>query len=128
MKFNSKYKYPALMNYFRVCLILMISILILHGCKSDTEPQYFQIRVVDESTNRGVPLVCLISMTRNQYWTDSNGYIAFYEPGMMNQEVYFTVKSDGYEIPVRLDGHRAVVLHTVPGESTQISIKRNQAA
>src|SRR6267378_2585522 len=53
---------------------------------------YFRITVVDEQTGRGVPLVELRTVNSISLWTDSNGIIAFDEPGLMDQEVYFNVK------------------------------------
>ena len=41
-----------------------------------------------------------------RYVTDSNGIIAFDEPGMMGQEVFFHVASHGYEYPKDFFGNR----------------------
>lgn len=59
--------------------------------------EYFAIHVVDDQTGRGVPLVILQTTNKIQYVTDSGGYVAFFEPGLMNQDVYFGVSSWGYE-------------------------------
>src|SRR6266540_7570254 len=58
---------------------------------------WFKITVVDEQTGRGVPLVELRTVNNISLWTDSKGISAFDEPGLMGQEVYFHVKSHGYE-------------------------------
>jgi NAD(P)-dependent dehydrogenase (short-subunit alcohol dehydrogenase family) len=46
---------------------------------------YFKITVVDEETGRGVPLVELKTTNDVRYYTDSNGIIAFFEPGLDGQ-------------------------------------------
>jgi len=61
--------------------------------------KYFTFRVIDQKTGRGVPLVELKTNNKISYYTDNNGIIAFYEPDLMNQEVYFYIKSHGYEYP-----------------------------
>ena len=60
----------------------------------------FMIKVVDDQTGRGVPLVELRTTSNVRYYTDSQGIIAFCEPGLMNQQVYFEVFSHGYECPI----------------------------
>jgi hypothetical protein len=61
-----------------------------------TEPgRYFKIQVVDEQTGRGVPLVELKTVNHVRYYTDSAGLVAFYEPGLMGQKVFFYVKEGG---------------------------------
>ena len=49
---------------------------------------YFGIKVVDEQTGRGVPLVELETVNAVKYYTDSAGWVAFHEPGLMNREKY----------------------------------------
>lgn len=85
---------------------------------------YFGIEVVDEQTGRGVPMVELKTTSSVSYYTDSNGLIAFYEPGMMNRDVWFTISSDGYEFPEDGFGERGVKLRTQPGVISRVKIKR----
>jgi len=61
---------------------------------------FFVIRVCDSSTGNGVPLVMLRTVNYIVHWTDSAGYAAFFEPGMMGQPVFFGVLSDGYAFDV----------------------------
>src|SRR5439155_13136079 len=75
--------------------VLLLLIPICRGATND----YFRIAVVDEQTGRGVPLVELRPVNNISLWTDSNGIIAFNEPGLLYQEVYFHVKSHGYDFP-----------------------------
>ena len=82
------------------------------------------IEVVDEQTGRGVPLVELETVDRVRYYTDSNGIVAFSEPGLMNQKVFFGVSSFGYEYPEDMFGFRGTVVETKPGGATKLKIKR----
>ena len=45
-------------------------------------PRVFRIHVVEEGTGRGVPLVELKTVNQIRYVTDSNGIVAFDEPGL----------------------------------------------
>ncbi|HPT31605.1 MAG TPA: hypothetical protein PLW67_07170, partial [Prolixibacteraceae bacterium] len=84
----------------------------------------FQIKVVDDQTQRGVPLVELKTTNDICYVTDNNGIVAFREPGLMNQEVFFHLKSHGYEVPADGFGYRGIRVTTIPGDSVVIPIKR----
>jgi len=87
-----------------------------------TEP--FGIRIVDEATGRGVPLVELELVNNVRYVSDSAGWIAFNELGLMNSEVFFHVRSHGYEFPKDNFGFAGKTLKTVPGKSAILKIKR----
>jgi hypothetical protein len=86
------------------------------------------IECVDEQTNRGVPLVELETVDRVRYYTDSNGLVAFNEPGLMDQKVFFHVSSFGYEFPKDMFGYRGVAVETKPGATTKLKIKRTNIA
>ena len=85
---------------------------------------YFRIKVDDEQTGRGVPLVSLTTTNHLSYTTDSNGIAAIYEPGLMNQRVFFYVSSHGYEYPKDGFGFRGKVVEVEPGGTATISIRR----
>ena len=86
--------------------------------------EYFQIRVVDEQTGRGVGLVELKTTGSIRYYTDSAGVVAFLEPGLMNRRVFFHVSSHGYEYPKDGFGYAGVALDVRPGGAAEIKIKR----
>ncbi len=90
----------------------------------DSSCKYFKIQVVDRKTGRGVPLVQLRTTNNIRYFTDSHGIVAFYEPGLMDMEVFFFVESHGYEFPKDGFGMQGTRLKTVPGESAVIKIDR----
>src|SRR3954465_3797809 len=86
--------------------------------------QPFAIEVVDDQTGRGVPMVELQTTSSIRYYTDSNGLIAFDEPGLINQKVFFSGASHGYEFAPDGFGIRGVVLETKPGGNATLKIKR----
>ncbi len=93
-----------------------------------TPGEYFTIAVVDEQTGRGVPLVELRTVNNAAWWTDSNGIVAFDEPGLMGQEVFFHVRSHGYEYPKDMFGNRGLKLKPTQGGSATIKLKRLNVA
>ena len=84
----------------------------------------FVIKVVDEATGRGVPLVKLSTVHKVNYITDNAGVVAFDEPGLMHGPIFFTVSSHGYEFPKNGLGFRGKRLMAIPGKSATITIKR----
>lgn len=89
---------------------------------------YFAISVVDDATGRGVPLVELRTTGQASYWTDSNGLVAFYEPDLMDQKVFFTLSSHGYEFPADGFGFRGKALEVSPGGSAELRVQRINVA
>ncbi|CAN5906185.1 DUF4185 domain-containing protein [soil metagenome] len=90
----------------------------------DGLPEPFAIEVVDAETGRGVPLVELETVNNQVFVTDSNGLIAFFEPGLMGQTVYFHVRSHGYEYPKDGFGYQGKALAVEPGGSARLEIQR----
>src|SRR3989442_4481899 len=107
-------------GFFHSLIALFLLVSIGRAATND----YFKIAVVDELTGRGVPLVELRTVNNISLWTDSNGIVAFDEPGLMDQEVYFHVKSHGYEYPKDGFGNRGLKLKPSKGGITTIKIKR----
>jgi len=91
---------------------------------SDGSGRYFVIRVVDRQTGRGVPLVELRTTNNIRYVTDSAGIVAFYEPGLMDRDVFFFVESHGYEFPRDGFGMAGKILRTTPGTEARLEIDR----
>ena len=91
----------------------------------EAEPgEYFRIRVRDEQTGRGVPLVELETVNRLLFVTDSAGLVAFREPALMNQEVFFSVRSHGYEFKKDGFGYAGTRFVTKPGGSVELKVRR----
>ena len=98
------------------------------SCSHAAPADYFRIRVVDQDTGRGVPLVQLKTTSEIKYYTDSNGVVAVGDPEFLGQKVYFSVKSDGYEVPADGFGNRGQALDVRAGGNAEIKIKRTQIA
>jgi hypothetical protein len=103
---------------------MAIGTILLGALAANAASPYFKIRVVDEATGRGVPLVELRTVNGLRYYTDSNGLVAFHEPGLMGKEVYFHVRSHGYEVKADGFGYRGVALTPKPDGTATVKIAR----
>lgn len=115
----------------RRCSVFLAAFLLFCGCaffvrpaRADDSSAYFGIRAVDDQTARGVPLVELETVNHLRWVTDSGGWIAICEPGLMGQHVFFFVRSHGYEFPKDGFGFAGIRLHVAPGKKTTIKIRR----
>jgi hypothetical protein len=88
----------------------------------------FAITVVDAETGRGVPLIELRTVHGIRLFTDSNGVVAFREPGVMNESVYFHVSGHGYEYPKDGFGFRGKAVKVTPGGSATLKVNRTNIA
>lgn len=107
----------------------MLTLLTLLGCLlpgASGEP--FAIVVVDAETGRRVPLVELETTSGQVFLTDSAGIVAFAEPGLLGSEVWFSIRSHGYEYPADGFGFRGVKLRTTPGTTATIRLPRKNIA
>lgn len=86
--------------------------------------QPFTIKVVDAETGRGIPLVELTTTNKIKLYTDSAGYVAFNEPGLMNQSVFFSLFSHGYQVEPDFFGNRGQAVDVVPGGSVTLTMNR----
>ncbi len=113
----------------RVDLLAAILMIVLPGPAMGIEQgrspgPYFKIQVVDRQTGRGVPLVELRTVNDLRYLTDSNGTVAFHEPGLMDRDVFLHVESHGYEFPKDGFGYRGKRLKTTPGGKAVLELDR----
>lgn len=84
----------------------------------------FVIRVLDDQSGRGVPLVELKTSNDVLFVTDSAGVAAVTGADFMNRKVFFSVKSHGYEFPKDGFGSHGKALDVKPGGSAELKIKR----
>jgi hypothetical protein len=84
----------------------------------------FGVRIVDEVTGRGVPLVELETVNHVRFVTDSNGWIAITDPDLMGVEVFFHIRSHGYTVPKDGFGYAGARLRPAPGGRAQVKIRR----
>ncbi len=118
------------------CKLLQVQILTLAAVFVGLAPPaahgeanpYFAVKVVDDVTGRGVPLVELRTVNDLRYFTDSNGVVAFREPGLMDKDVFFNVASHGYEYPKDGFGIRGTALHVTAGGAATLKIHRTNIA
>ena len=115
--------------YFRFALALagVLVVPAIQAEDGEKKPEIshpFRIEMVDDETGRGVPLVELRTVNQIRYVTDSNGIAAFDEPGLLGREVFFHIKSHGYEFPKDGFGYRGLALESSPRGSARIKIKR----
>jgi len=112
-------------NFVKIIIgIWFFSYFLLPDVNASIHHGYFKIKVIDSETGRGVPLVELKTMSQVSYFTDSNGFIAFYEPGLMEQKVFFYVNGQGYNYPRDLFGYRGLVLTPIEGDSALVKVTR----
>lgn len=119
---------PAILAWL-VVIVLMANFGFVHAQdRAIATSRYFGIQVVDSRSRRGVPMVQLRTVNGVRCYSDSAGWVAFHEPGLMNCDVYFHVSSHGYEFPADGFGYRGVRLKTTPGATTRIEIERKNLA
>lgn len=92
------------------------------------QPDLCEIQVIDESTQRGVPMVSLTTVDDVTYITDNAGRVALAEPELWGQTVFFRVSSPGYEYPKDGFGFEGVRLELNGGTKYEIRLKRTQLA
>lgn len=118
------------------CLPALLAVAMLVGWPGDAararaelaESGFFGIQVVDATTGRGVPLVELATVHHVRYWTDSGGWVAFQEPGLMGRETYLHVRSPGYSLAKDWFGYAGVRVQPVAGGRTTIRVERRNVA
>lgn len=106
-----------------IALLSWLAIVASLGATPDRNA-FFQVEVIDEQTERGVPLVEIETVNHLHLFTDSAGRVAFYEPGLMGRKIFFHVRSHGYEMPNDGFGFSGVRLDTIPGGKAVIKLKR----
>jgi hypothetical protein len=108
-----------------------LALLLLTGAAAhaeDGQPRPFAIEVIDEATGRGVPLVELETVNHVTFVTDSHGLAAIAEPDLMHRNVYFTVRSHGYEFPADGFGFRGRSIKVEPGGKATLKLRRRNLA
>lgn len=114
----------------RTAGVTITTLLVVGLASTADEPvrTYAEIRVTDATTGRGVPLVELETVNNVRFVTDNAGRVAFGEPGLMGREVFFTVRSHGYE--VKKDGFGFAGVRVTPrvGQVAEITITRKNVA
>ena len=84
----------------------------------------YVIRVVDQDSHLGVPLVELRTVHNLRFYTDNAGVVAIDDANLLGQDVFFFVESHGYEFPKDGFGYRGTRLLIEAGKSADIKIHR----
>ncbi len=95
---------------------------------ADSPAKPFQIEVVDKENGWPVPLVFLETTHHLSFITDNAGVIAIDEPELIDRDVYFHVRSDGYEVAADGFGYRGVRLRPTLGGTARIEVSRTMLA
>jgi hypothetical protein len=117
--------------YPKKVLLLVITstiTIMLGSCINSQKSEYFVIRVVDEATGRGVPLVELEFPNGVKYWTDSAGVTALNEHSLQGHEVFLKIRSHGYEYPHEIPMGRGTNVRIEPGKAEELCIRRTMIA
>ena len=85
---------------------------------------YFKISVVDKNGNTPIAGVVLKTTNKALDTSDTNGLIAYYEPGLMDTDVYFSPSRAGYTFPADGLNNVGVALHTSEGGGGVIALTK----
>jgi hypothetical protein len=88
----------------------------------------FRIEVVDRETGWPVPLVELRTTHHSSHVSDNCGLVAIDEPELMDQEVFFHVKSHGYGVPKDGFGYEGIRVTPRRGGRQRVEIDRRMIA
>lgn len=95
---------------------------------ADTDVKPFRIEVVDKENGWPVPLVFLETTHHLTFVTDNAGVIAIQSPELIDRDVYFHVRSDGYAVAADGFGYRGVRLKPTLGGSARVEVSRTMLA
>jgi len=112
-----------LLTFFGIVPLVMLTASLAAAAED-----YFGIQVVDAETGRGVPMIELRTVHHVPYWTDSGGWVAFHEPGLMGHHVFFFVEGDGYIFPHESMGSRGFTVRVTPGGRHRVEVQRKNVA
>lgn len=109
-------------------LVVTIAVALLASTLDAQLPKPFGIHIVDEKTGRGVPLMELRTVNDIRLVTDNAGWAAFYEPGLMDREVYFWLGGPGYDLDKDGFGNKGVRPTPHAGETATFKVRNTNIA
>ena len=101
----------------------MLALTAAYGRTAYAQSHYCTIRVVDQATSNPIGGVSLTTTNGIVLMTDTQGVAAFYEPGLMGRDVWFTIDRAGYQINAAFGFHGARV-HIAESTTVTIPIQR----
>src|SRR5262245_63743362 len=117
---------PIILTVVVLAVILQSSIFPVRS--QNASGIWAEILVIDSASGRGIPLVELETVNALRFVTDNAGRIAFYEPGLMGRELFFTVRSHGYEAKKDGFGFAGVRLTPKAGQVAEVKLTRRNVA
>jgi hypothetical protein len=102
-----------------LCFLFTFCTLAVEPCRID---------IVEKSSGWPVPLVELRTVNQTRFVSDNNGIVAIDAPELMNREVWFDVRSPGYEVPKDGFGYRGVRLRPASGKTLKVEVTRTSIA
>lgn len=94
------------------------------GDESQDAERYCEIRVVDDATGRGIPLVALRTVHNVTHVTDNAGRIALPLDDYAGQRVFFHIDAPGYDVPKDGFGMEGVRLTIAAGQTHEVALPR----
>jgi len=102
--------------------VLVVALLGVPALQVDAQELPFAITVVDAATGAPVPCVELRTTHKMRFRSDSAGRIAFYEPGLLGEDVWFETAGPPWELPGDFLGFPGVTLSTSPGGAATVEV------
>jgi K319L-like, PKD domain len=90
--------------------------------------RFFKITVKDAASGTPIEGATLTTTNKIALVSDQNGVVAFYEPGLMGLDVYFSVTHPGYEYPADAFGGRGKALAVTEGGSAELTMQKTTGA
>ncbi len=103
-----------------------VFLLCISSLTSAAEPH--KLVVLDSQSHHGVPLVELSTTNGIVHLSDNNGVVAITEPDLLGKDVFFSIKSHGYEYPADGFGMRGRNITLIPGGETKLELNRKNLA
>ncbi len=103
--------------------IALVFAAMLVASPSSAQPRYFTVRAVDTASRAPIAGVVLRTTSDVTVRTDVNGNAAFYEPGLMNRDLWFSYVRPGYDGP-EVFGIRGVRLRATEGATGELALRR----
>ncbi len=94
----------------------------------ELESPYFELQIIDSMTGKGIPMTEVYRNGLVRFVTDSDGRVAINDPDLLNQKVYFDIKSDGYKPASDNAMSPGVIINVVPGGKWEVKLSREDAA
>lgn len=111
----------------KLCRLFSVALLIaLHSPILAKDP--FGIQFLDQQSKRPVPLVEIETVDHVRMVSDNQGWIAIDDPELLNAQVFFHIRSHGYEFPKDGFGFAGKTITCTSGQRLTILLDRVQLA